>query len=1028
MANDANCDDILYCNGTETCDALLDCQPGTAVDCDDGVGCTNDSCNEGTDSCDHVVNDVLCDDSLYCNGTETCDALLDCLAGTDPCTEPDLSFCDEANDECVAGAAAITKTQLAGNSLGDYPFFEYVRAFNEDATVEVAIDPTRFPEIVGLTCDIYVVQAKTGGEWLVDPSLTDVLGGPLTATLGGTTIQDNTFTVAGPFDLDADAGIGLGVGYDVVLDCGQDGLLGDGDYIDGLSTEAGLYVVRDTTQPGPLAVTEIIYSGGSWLDQDTYYPTDIASMGELPLVVVSHGNGHLYTWYDHIGYHLASYGYIVMSHENNTGPGSEAASTTTLTNTDYIIGNQDVIQGGVLNGHIDSSRITWIGHSRGGEGVVRAHTRLRTGGFVPDHYDIDDIVLVSSMAPVTHISPASASTPYDVNYHLFQGAADSDVSGSAGSSNSKPLAFYDRAFGNKQLIYIHGCGHAWLHDGPESPSWAEGPDQIGQAAAHQVVKGYFLPLVELYVKNNLVGRDYFARLYEHFRPPGIPGNVICANYYRDAEAVGNFVIDDYQTETGTGTSSSGGAVTFNVENLDEVLMRDQDGSFAWTGSQPSNGMTMYRWSDDDPHCAVFDWPTGSQKYYELEVIPAQRVFSDDTFLSFRACQGTHHPRTDALNSPLSFTVTLRDTSGTSSSIDFGSYGRITRTYLRSGGWANEFSTVRIRLTDFLANGSGLDLSDVEAVRFDFGSAFGSEQGRIGVDDIELTWDYPPIFVPLTMTVPGGPPEFLSPGVPTTIDVEILEGSDTMVPDSAQLHYRYGGGEFVTTPLMLVGELYQGTLAAAQCEDTPEFYFSVEGSVTGVVYQPPGAPSGTFTAFVGERVVILEDDFETDLGWTVEDDPSLTSGSWDRGVPADDGLEGDPTVDFDGSGQCYLTGNWAGNSDVDGGPTRLISPTMDLSTAVDPILRYARWWANDDQDGDPMDIEISNDNGASWVTVETVANVPPTWVERTVYIAEVIDPLPLTSQMKVRISAMDVPNNSKDEGGFDAFEVFDVQCE
>jgi len=627
------------------------------------------------------------------------EVFVNCLTGPVDPLSPGCEVFDENSDSHVdlydfrgfqtaftgAPPAVITKTQLAGNSLGDYPFFEHVRAFNEDATVEVAIDPTRFPEIVGLTCDIYVVEAKTGGEWLVDPSLADVLGGPLTVTLGGTTIQDNTFTVADPFELDADAGPGLGVGYDVVLDCDQDGLLGDGDYIDGLSTEAGLYVVRDTTQAGPLAVTEIIYSGGSWLGQDTYYPSDIASMGELPLVVVSHGNGHNYQWYDHIGYHLASYGYIVMSHQNNTGPGSEAASTTTLTNTDYIIGHQDVIEGGVLDGHIDSSRITWIGHSRGGEGVVRAHTRLRTGGFVPGHYDIDDVVLVSSMAPVTHISPASASTPYDVNYHLFQGAADSDVSGSAGSSNSKPLAFYERAFGNKQLTYIHGCGHAWLHDGPESPSWAEGPDQIGQAAAHQVVKGYYLPLVELYVENNLVGRDYFARLYEHSRPPGIPGNVICANYYRDAEAVGNFVIDDYQTEISTGTSSSGGAVTFDVQNLDEVLMRDQDGSFAWTGSQPSNGMTMYRYSDEDPHCVVFDWSTGSQLHYELEVILAERDFSDHTFLSFRACQGTQHPRTDALDSPLSFSVTLRDTSGTSSSIDFGNYGRITRTYLRSGG-------------------------------------------------------------------------------------------------------------------------------------------------------------------------------------------------------------------------------------------------------------------------------------------------------------------------------------------------------
>jgi len=31
-------------------------------------------------------------------------------------------------------------------------------------------------------------------------------------------------------------------------------------------------------------------------------------------------------------------------------------------------------------------------------------------------------------------------------------------------------------------------------------------------------------------------------------------------------------------------------------------------------------------------------------------------------------------------------------------------------------------------------------------------------------------------------------------------------------------------------------------------------------------------------------------------------------------------------------------------------------------------------------------------------------------------------------MKVRFSVIDEPNNSKDEGGIDAVEVFDIQCE
>ena len=94
---DADCDDGQFCNGDEFCSGGT-CQAGAPVNCNDGISCTSDSCNEGSDSCDNVPNNGLCDDGAYCNGSETCSAAVGCLSGSDPCPG---EFCDESSDSCV---------------------------------------------------------------------------------------------------------------------------------------------------------------------------------------------------------------------------------------------------------------------------------------------------------------------------------------------------------------------------------------------------------------------------------------------------------------------------------------------------------------------------------------------------------------------------------------------------------------------------------------------------------------------------------------------------------------------------------------------------------------------------------------------------------------------------------------------------------------------------------------------------------------------------------------------------------------
>jgi hypothetical protein len=635
---------------------------------------------------------------------------------------------------------------LAGNVLPGYPHVEFVRAFNAGAPIALAVDPARHPWVAGRSADVYVTAKKTRAEWLADGALADVRGAPQPATFVADTILDNISTLdAGT--LSADAGLSLGVGYDVVVDLDANGVFDGDDLIDGFSDEAGLYVVHDLTLPGPLAVTEILYSGGTNLGQNTFFPTDIAAMGELPLVIVSHGNGHNYQWYDHVGTHLASYGFIVMSHQNNTGPGVESASTTTLTNTDYLLGNLATIGEGALVGHVDSHHITWIGHSRGGEGVARAYDRVVDGNYVPVNFTAADIRLISSIAPTDFLGPAS-SDPHAVDYHLWVGGADADVTGCASNNVAQSFHLHDRAQDQRTSISLHGVGHGDFHN--SNGSVATGPCLVGKADTHRVMRGYLLPLVQHHINGNVPAADFLQRQWERFRPIGAPDAnpcVVVDLQYRAGTEVGRLVIDDFQTEPALTTSSSGGAVAGTVTILAEARLDDEDTTFTWDGD-PLNGFTQGM-ANDTTRGLVFEFDAAPAEL-AFDLVPAAQDVRPYGVLSFRAAQATRHPLTTAELADTTFTVELLDADGTTSAIGIGNYGGgLEEPYQRSlcgtgAGWGNEFETIRIPLSAFATlgaqDGSALDLAHIVRVTFRFGPGFGTNSGRLGFDDLELVKD------------------------------------------------------------------------------------------------------------------------------------------------------------------------------------------------------------------------------------------------------------------------------------------------
>jgi carboxypeptidase A2 len=282
--------------------------------------------------------------------------------------------------------------------------------------------------------------------------------------------------------------------------------------------------------------------------------------------------------------------------------------------------------------------------------------------------------------------------------------------------------------------------------------------------------------------------------------------------------------------------------------------------------------------------------------------------------------------------------------------------------------------------------------------------------------------------------PSGLPLVVEAGVQTAVLLEITSVSAPLEPGTARLFARVGpSGPFSDTLLTdLGGGTFEALLPAAPCGEVVQYYFEVWTTDTVVHRAPDGAPDALHASTAHEITQAFTDDFETDQGWTVTND-GITDGAWERGVPVGDGSAGDPTTDADGSGQCYLTDNAPGNSDVDGGTTTLTSPVMD-ATGPGAVIAYYRWYSNNN-DGEPGSdvfvVEVSDSGGADWVVLETVGPSGPEvsggWHRREFLVSEIAG-ITNSDQFRIRFHASDLGGVSFVEAGVDGVELETISCE
>lgn len=176
-----------------------------------------------------------------------------------------------------------------------------------------------------------------------------------------------------------------------------------------------------------------------------------------------------------------------------------------------------------------------------------------------------------------------------------------------------------------------------------------------------------------------------------------------------------------------------------------------------------------------------------------------------------------------------------------------------------------------------------------------------------------------------------------------------------------------------------------------------------------------------------------DDAETNRGWQLGGAPgdAATSGRWERVNPNGTGggtiqPEDDhtpaPGVTAFITGQAAV-GSPAESSDVDGGVTSLISPTINTSDLGAAQIGLHRWMVDSGGffDGGQMSISVSADGGTNWTTMKVIPNGQAAWIRESFDLGSFAS---LTAQTRVRVQAQ--PNtpyaNAVLEGGVDDFEI------
>jgi dienelactone hydrolase len=507
--------------------------------------------------------------------------------------------------------------------------------------------------------------------------------------------------------------------------------------------------------------------------------------GPFPLALIVHGNHSMKDFsdpgYAYLGELMASRGFIFVSVDMNFINGG--------------IRNENDGRGWLLLKHleawrdfavtdtnpfyqkVDMDRVALLGHSRGGEAVGHAAAFNRLDRYPDDaNFEFDfgfGIRSVVAIAPVDgQYLPTGRPVPIEnVNYMVFHGSHDGDVTSFHGLRQYKRLSFTDGGEYFKTAIYMYRANHGqwnsvWNNkdNGPRSGRILELSALVDPEDQREMGKIYISAFLEATLRDD----KRYLPLFRDHRVIGewLPNTMYITRFESSSfKPIATFDEDiDVTTGTEPGVTLTGDSLGVWREDL--LALRSRNRSTT-SNSQQTNAVWL-GWNNEieggDGEIATpagytislpdqlgTDWQLDDETTMDflltaLDEKPGRRESAEEQDQDSQGAAESEDAEEDedeAEDEPVDLSIEIADAQGQSASVPLSTYGPIRKPLSikvrrRNDSerferqWEMVLQSYSIPLEDFVAANGQLDLSSIRQIRLVFDR---TAAGTVVVDNI-----------------------------------------------------------------------------------------------------------------------------------------------------------------------------------------------------------------------------------------------------------------------------------------------------